>query len=345
VISLAIGLTIILHVTKLPIVGLAISGDGQTVGGYLRTGDDVRIPAIWRRDGSITKFSTSPPNKDAMITSLSFDGKTAVGVTYGLEDQASIFYWEEGQSVRLVTSSGFDEWSPIVSGNGEWVFFQTSRYRSSRWSLKTGLKKIDYIERGTMRGSTISGASFTGESWVGRCFVDLKYPLTGSGTGPRFDLRTDMATIWNNVGKPEELGRPDPAIATEAVGCNLDGSIIVGNAIFRNGDQYEPFMWTKSKGIQYLDKRLFKDVEARSVSSDGHMVFGINHFNAGDEEAVLWIDERFASTVLGEALKRGLPKDSGWNFNRVTGASKDGHSVIGMDYRVKDSLPCWLMDW
>lgn len=275
-----------------------------------------------------------------MITGLSSDGKTAVGTfgdgVYGYR----LFLWQQQKGIKIIAKTEFDTPSPIISGNGTKVFYQSDRLRSSRWSSECGSEKIEYTNRGTFPGSRINCTSFTGESWVGMCLVDPKY----QGNDNEF-VRTDTACLWRSLSQPFELGRPGSILATEATGCNDDGSLIIGNAFKGDRRKDEPFRWSRAKGYIFLDSPLLANVKATHMSNDGKFIFGTYDLSSGDEAVVVWIGESFAGTLLEIAHKRGLPKESGWHFNHVVGTSKDGHSIVGINYSEKGRLQSWLVDW
>ncbi len=134
--------------------------------------------------------------------------------------------------------------------------------------------------------------------------------------------------VWDSVGAAEfrGIGTLPGSRQTEVTGISADGSAIVGYTISDKGVSPRAYLWTESRGIEYLGSLSpHRFSAATSISADGKVIVGgsaevdtpTNH-----SEAFRWTRDG-GMAALGE-----LP--GGEIDSSATGVSADGSVVVGV---------------
>ncbi len=338
------------QVTPLPFWVRDISGDGKTVIGTTHfVKDKKRVGVTWTKAGGIRNLLCPPDSKEVEPTGVSDDGKVVVGFAWRHEDYEVLVWRNGGKPTVIGITQGIDH-APIVSKDGTCVYFTKEVYggigddyhyssRTARWREGQALKLSD---------NYVMAISRDGKLQVGLVrHPELVPKRTGSGTGIRqIDNKGTVATRWEDGKAPLTLGIIEPAWATLASACSADGKVIGGWASTEQGDR--PFLWSQERSLRFLRvPDSAKSVEIYHISGDGHFVFGQQQ--AGSSPIpLLWIDEVGPISIIDEARRRGLPKESLWLPEAVMGTSNDGRYLIGYsdsDKQSGDQPSCWLLNW
>jgi len=202
-------------------------------------------------------------------------------------------------------ASGVNADGSVIVGDSQFVNHAggpNSNAGAFRWTLSTGMAAVgNYI-------FTANGVSGDGSVVIG---------TVGSGvisTNPQ-------AVLWTSSTGVVGLGFPAGATASEAVGVNGNGTVVVGNGFPNGTGTSDAFRWTAATGpvsLGFLPGA--NSSYARGVSGDGSAVVGYSQWPSNQTEAFRW---KASTGMVGLGF---LPGD---NFSLAMAVNSDGSVVVG----------------
>jgi probable HAF family extracellular repeat protein len=302
---------------------LGISADGTTVVGH--------SSVAFRWTEATGMVAIGPPNENSIAHAASADGSAVAGYfePWNLES----FRWTEATGpVPLGMAPFVDPGAPFnvayaISGDGLVVVGTTASNmplnsnEAFRWTQAGGFQRLNG------RAPMWDNMEGLGTNADGSVVV---------GQATRTDARGWEAYRWTAatgvIGLGDLNGDPEFQSST-ATAVTPDGSVVVG---FSDAEGFfdEAFRWTAATGMVGLGALStpwgIGGSQALAVSADGSVVVGWS-FGDNGPEAVIWTQAGGMRRLKNELIAQGLGAQvQGWEFQRATGISADGRSIVGI---------------
>jgi uncharacterized membrane protein len=174
----------------------------------------------------------------------------------------------------------------------------------------------------------VSDATWTGVGgigWFSALETSSGWGMSGDGTklvglAPSPNQTNSYAVVSTNGGAPVALPWLVPGRDSRALGCNFDGSVVVGRQTNATG-VFQAAVWINGVGqrlwLEYPKKPL---ADATACSADGNWVIG-NGGTSSDTQAWRW-SQGTGVQLLGEMIVGGVN-------GIATGISADGNVIVG----------------
>lgn len=280
--------------------GIALSGDGSTIVGGSMTLDN-QLRAFRWRDGAMQQLGTLGSESSAQA--VSGDGMAAAGLMRPTEiGPDRVFYWSETTGMVAIGSfggEGYDSFGGLsadgryVIGGSElpgWVNDPDSAMNGSsfqhafRWDVTNGM-----IDLGTIGGHWSSATLVSADGSV----------VAGRGTTANDYF--DHAFRWTEATGIVDLGTLGGNEAW-AMAMTASGNAIVGwSTRDEQGlSSMSAFRWTEDTGMlaiadllaaSGIDVGSWKLTQARQISADGSVIFGIgtDMASGGNGTSGMWM--------------------------------------------------------
>jgi uncharacterized membrane protein len=268
--------------------GVAISGNGKVVGGFVIDADRRFRGFKWAEDSGFELIGDQV--NQGGVAALSFDGTVAVGSTRLGPYERFAYRWSAATGVETLGdlpggNLESDAWS--VSDDGTIVVGVSSVDRGVapfRWTVEEGMVQLPTLLPSRPFGSAL-GISPDGSTIAGTSLSD----------------RGAEAVIWKDseitiLGQLAEEGRPI------AVDVSNGGTVVVGSQSRQLQGDSTAFRWTQRSGMKSIASLLtmggvdmtgWQLLGARKVSSDGTVLVGYGidpSGNRSDYVAILPVD-------------------------------------------------------
>ncbi len=318
----------------------AVMRDGTKVIGYSTTSLTENLACWWTTNGIAPVPGVQHWLANAAYA-ISADGNVIVGDrNFGTTEEA--WYWTPAGDTQLVpfpetlrasTARGVTGNGQVVVGTATAVFNLAKWYKAFRW------------DRSQTTASYLPVYSTTYPDCGATAISDDAQRIIGIvATG----LSTQAAARWDNGGAPVPFSKEGDTIqAVSANALTPDGSIVVGSAVNNITGKGVAFKWTAATGVVALPNpttggRYAIDVAAAmGVSGNGRVIVGYGENVAGDDEAIVWMDEQ-PYRVAAIANSAGvLP--SLWETFRAYGADYFGNLICGYGRATSGKLEAFLL--
>lgn len=257
------------------VTGLSISGDANTVVGYVDSSATNFVSKAFRYTpgGSIEllpNIGSTPTGSQAW--GASHNASTIVGSSGG-----GPAFWRGNTGYQLPEIRGLnsggqaydvDSAGTTAVGVSAWGFVSDLQPGAVKWSLETRtLTRLSRMSDDPNERSSAYGISGDGRTIVGSAApMDALY----------------QAVRWGETGAAQPLGNVPGSFQSEAWGVSHDGSVIVGHSRF--GLDWRAFIWMEDSGMVLLDEYLssigvslpqgWHSERAFAVSGDGLTIAG-----------------------------------------------------------------------
>ncbi len=275
-----------------------VSGDGNVVVGWSRSGSSMEMEAIrWEAGSMVGLDHLSGGMPWGRAYGASIDGSVVVGEDGRPSDSKAFRWTDTGGMVGLPGSFFQTSVAYDVSSDGSVVVGRNLNHQAGYWA-------------GTpTTWSLLCSGSAYGVSPDGSTIVGV-------------DHDTNQAFRWTDTGGLGGLGGISGG-SSEARDVSADGSVVVGTS---NG---EAFRWTPDGGMEGLGG-LTGDISstALAVSADGSIIVG-KRWDFYVDHAFIWDSDNDMQDMRTYLVGQGLDM-SGWRtLYEATGISDDGLTIVG----------------
>lgn len=280
--------------------GLAISGDGNWIGGAGYTDGLTSAAYRWSQTSGYQPIPTPPDYQHALVRSLNTNGSIAAG-TASTGPAYQAFRWTETAGTQMLgftrpghfhsETGGMSRDGLVVVGNS-FGFDTTDAFR---WDPAGGMSILP-----TLPGSSADRAYGTNHD--------------GSFIVGEMQLPGQYAVMWTSSGIVN-LGHAPGYGRSIARAVNDAGTVVVGEAVTSTGNA--ALVWTQATGMRTLVDYLglygvtvpdgFYPIACTSVSADGNTIVGYTGYGGPGQEGpirgfVATIPAPWAAPLLGLLL-------------------------------------------